>query len=164
MTKLKLVKPLKDYSFEIDSEDDLLKAFSIKDQKKLVLPSKFVYPLRTPYYFTWTSPEGHYVYLVFKKPQWSEPRGAVFRRGKPLAGPTSSMCDWCHSFGSSDEIGMLLTSLTDRKTIGMMLCLDLTCIDKTETIALIAGKNFERLADKICDDIAVLFEATAKAE
>lgn len=164
MTKLKLLKPIKDFSFEIDNEDELLKAFSERDRKKIVMPSKFVFPLRTNHYFTWSSPEGTQVYLVFKKPNWDRPRAVVFRAGKKSSVPTTSMCDCCRSFGSSDEIGMLLTAVSPRKTIGMMLCLDLSCIDKTETIAMLAGKDFDRLAEKICEWMTLFFEVTLVSE
>lgn len=162
MSKLTLVKPLINYSFEIENEDDLLKTFPVKEQKRVVLPSKLVFPLRTQYYFTWLSPDGFYVYLVFKKPEWSAPKGVVFRGRNTVAQPCSAMCDWCHSFGGSNEIGMMLTSVNANRSVGMNLCLDLSCIEKTETIALIAGKNFEKLADKVCQNIVAFYDHILK--
>jgi hypothetical protein len=164
MAKLSLVKPVKDYAFEINTENDLLNAFPLDDQKKLVLPSKFVFPLRTDHYFSWTSPDGYYAYLVFKKPEWPQPRGVVFRGRNKGDAQSASMCDLCHSFGSANEIGMMLTSVTHKKTIGMMLCLDLNCIDKLETLAAISGRNFEQLAEKVCERLSSFFENTLKRE
>ncbi len=162
MNKLTLVKPFTNYSFEIDNENDLLKTFPVKEQRRVVLPSKLVFPLRTQYYFTWVSPDGLYAYLVFKKPEWAGPKGVVFRGRNTGVSPTAAMCDWCHSFGGSNEIGMMLTSVNPNRSVGMNLCLDLSCIEKTETIALIAGKNFEKLADKVCQAIVGFYEHILK--
>lgn len=164
MTKLKLLKPIKNYSFEIDTVEGLSETFSEKDLRKVILPSKWVFPLRTQHFLTWTSPDGMYAYLVFKKPEWNKPRGVVFRGRNTGGAQPAAMCDWCHAFGGSDEIGLLLTSVNSKKTVGMMLCLDLGCVEKTETLAMLAGKSFEKLAEKICDNVAGFYEHILKSE
>ncbi|MBY0452977.1 MAG: FBP domain-containing protein, partial [Bdellovibrionaceae bacterium] len=94
--------------FSISSEEELVQSFRARDQKKLVLPAGLKYPMNVRSYLTWKESSGVYTYLVFKKPEWDLPKGVAFKRLN--AGgeqPAGGMCNWCHAYGSSEEIGML---------------------------------------------------------
>jgi len=145
--------------YKIHSEDELLAAFREKDRKHVVLPSDLEYPIDTRYYFSWGESSGNYTYLVFKRSNWDSPRGLVFRRTTTYMN-VGNLCDWCHSYGGSDQIGMLSVRVNPRLTIGQYLCLNLDCLDKLETQIGTSGKNFETLAEQVCEKINRFYERT----
>jgi hypothetical protein len=51
------------------------------------------------------------------------------------------MCEWCHSYGSSSEVGMLTTDVDNRRRVGMTLCNDLRCKEKLEDAADRSGRH-----------------------
>lgn len=147
------------YSFKVSSEQDLMQSFSAKDRKKIVIPKKISYPLDIKYYHAWSDPDGQYVYLLFKNPQWNGPKGLILKSGdKGSYRSTSRICDWCHAYGPSDQIGLLTMKPNSRTTIGMLLCLDLGCISRIEVLASITKKSFEKLSDQLCEKITTFFE------
>jgi hypothetical protein len=61
------------------------------------------------------------------------------------------MCDWCHAYGSSDEIGLLTAEASSKRRVGVHLCLDLRCGEKLETAANLAGRNPRVLAGRLVE-------------
>lgn len=143
--------------FTISSKAEFLEAFHWKDQHLIHIPDKLQFPLAVDYYYSWIEPSGNYAFLVLKKPNWDIPKGLVFRRntGNPT---TSNLCDWCHSYGSSDDITMLTVKVDSKVTIGQYLCSKLDCIEKLETQMGSSGKRFEKLAEELCEKIGRFFE------
>lgn len=147
------------YAFELHSETELLNVFRKKDKEKVVLPRAMKFPVRVRFYHAWTEPSGVYTYLIFKKSGWEAPRGVVFKRGATGShnSPTR-LCDWCHAYGRADQIGMMRVVVNPKVTLGMMICLDLSCEEKLESMANIAGRSLEELTDRMCERIGQFFE------
>lgn len=149
-------------SFQIASEEDLIQTFRPKDHDLVILPRPLNYPISVEHYVAWGESSGNYTYLVFKRPNWELPRGMVFRRtNSPLA--TSNLCDWCHSYGGSDDIGMLSVRVNSKLTVGQYLCVNLDCLEKLETQITSTGKNFDTLAEQVCQKIERFYERTIMA-
>lgn len=151
-------------NFSIENEDELVKAFRKPDQKKLMLPKGLPYPFNVRSYFTWQDPNGIYTYLVFKMPNWDMPRGVTLRRASSSGEPTGGLCNWCHAYGSSDEIGMLSLSLNADVTMGYLVCQDLRCIEKIEEASARAGRSPEKSIDQLYQRMAHLFENVQQAK
>jgi hypothetical protein len=117
--------------FLLRSEKDLVEAFFPRDQKRLELPKGVKYPLVVRDYLAWSDPASPRVHLVFTEPGARHPIGLVFDRDRSGASQ-GSMCEWCHSFGSSAEIGLLMLTVSDNRRVGIHLCRDLSCRDKIE--------------------------------
>lgn len=143
--------------YEIATEEDLALCFREKDRQKVILPRNMEFPLKVRYFLSWTESSGSYTYLVFKGPNWDTPRGLVFRKTASDMG-TSGMCDWCHAYGGSDQVGLLTVKINSKTTIGQYLCLDINCLDHLETQMSVSGKNFETLALQVCTKIARFYE------
>lgn len=145
-------------TFSIGSEEELTKAFRLRDQKKLMLPEGLPYPFNVRSYFTWQDPNGIYTYLVFKMPNWDMPRGVAFKRANTSGEPTGGLCNWCYSYGSSEEIGMLSLKMSATVSVGYHICHDLRCIEKIEEASARAGKSPEKNIDQLYHRMASLFE------
>lgn len=145
-------------NFSIASESELVSSFRLRDQKKLMLPQNLPYPFNVRSYFTWQDPNGIYTYLVFKMPNWDMPRGVSLKRTVTHGEPTGGICNWCHAYGSSDEIGMLSLNLNADVSVGYQVCQDLRCIEKIEESSARAGKSPEKNIDQLYQRIAKLFE------
>lgn len=152
---------VKNYSFAINSEEELMSYFEEKEQKKVVTPLKVQYPFTNQYYYSWTESSGVYMYLVFKQPHWNKPKGYVFNRKQTASEPTNTrMCDWCHHFGPADQVGLVTMKANRQTTIGLMLCLDLGCMEKTETITMLSGRSFDKEAQKVCKRMGEFLDYT----
>lgn len=149
---------LKEHIFAISSEKELNDSFRPKDQKKLILPEKIQFPLNVRSYYTWKEPSGTYTYLVFKMPTWDIPRGVVFKRTPPGAEPVGGMCNWCHAYGTSEEIGLLSVAMSSQVSYSYMLCHDLSCIEKIEDACTLSGKNPEKYIVDLYFRMEKLFE------
>lgn len=161
-TELALVP--EDHSFEIESETDLLNAFSEKDQNRVLLPHGNFYPIRTQHYLAWRENSGNYVYIVFKKPRWKRPMGLVFKRPTSTGDQVGARhCDWCLSYGGADQVSILGLQLNSRQSLGLMLCSDLGCAGRLETISDLSGKNFEKLIGQLYERIGKLFDSVILA-
>ena len=148
-----------DYAFDVSSEDELLGFFRERDESKVIFRSSLELPMRVQYYFTWSDPSGAYRYLIFKKPGWESPRGLVFRTGGSSGDSgTGGICDWCHSYGSSNQIGLLTTSVNSKRTVGMMLCLDLSCGEKIESNPVTTSKDPETRILQVCERMGRFFD------
>ena len=130
--------------FVIESKDEFNQCFREKDQKKLILPMGLKFPLAVRSYFTWSEPSGVYTYLVFKKPNWDLPRGAVFKKVAQHGEPVGGLCSWCNSYGSSEDIGMFSVAVNANTSFSYILCQGFRCVEKIEETAALSGKNPEK--------------------
>lgn len=146
-------------TFSIASEEELIEAFRYRDQKKLVLPEKKLpFPFNVRSYFVWKEPSGVYTYLVFKMPNWETPRGVAFKRTPSTGEPTGGLCNWCHAYGSSEDIGMLSVAMSGSVSSSYFICQDLRCIEKIEENAALSGKDPAKYIDQLYYRIEKLFE------
>jgi len=149
---------LKENIFSIESEEELVRAFRYRDQKKLILPKELEFPLNIRSYFTWKESSGVYTYLVFKMPSWDRPRGVAFKRTPSTGEPTGGLCNWCHAYGSSDDIGMLSVAMSANVSSSYFICHDLRCIEKIEEATTLAGKDPEKYIADLYYRMEKLFE------
>lgn len=133
----------------IDTDKHLLSAFRNRDLKYLWLPKNMTFPLIFDYYYTWSEPEGNYQYLVFRKPDSSDLVGMIFKRDQGQQHPTTQMCQWCRSFGPSDTIDMLSISVNAKRLLGVVLCIDLSCLEKLDTVRKFSKKSYGQLAQEL---------------
>lgn len=145
-------------TFSIASEEELVEAFRNRDQKKLVLPEKLPFPFNVRSYFAWKEPSGVYTYLVFKMPNWESPRGVAFKRTPSTGEPMGGLCNWCHAYGSSEDIGMLSVAMSADVSNSYFICQDLRCIEKIEENAALSGKDPAKYIDQLYYRIEKLFE------
>lgn len=144
--------------FAIVSQEELVQSFRLRDQEKLILPKDLQFPLNVRSYFSWKEPSGTYTYLVFKMPNWDSPRGVAFKRSSPTGEPTGGLCDWCHAYGASDEIGMLSATMNSTVSYSYFLCQNLNCIEKIEDNSMLSGKNPEKYIAQLYRKMEKLFE------
>jgi hypothetical protein len=137
--------------FKIDSEQSLVTAFRPRDRAHLELP-KLSYPLFVRDYLSWSDPSGTKVFLLFSVTRGA-PTGIAFQRDQGSV-PGARMCEWCHSYGAGDRIGLLTTDVNSRKRVGVSLCLDLSCNVKLEDAANRAGKSSVEASRALIDRIA----------
>ena len=152
-----------DEYLELRSEEELLNAFRPRDRKLVEIPSDMTFPLMVSHYLAWTEPSQARVFLLFKRPAWKAPLAVSFRRTHSSGGG-GGMCDWCHSVGSSDQVGLLSMHVDPNTSLGFMLCLDLGCINRLETVSAISGKDFGKLSKNLIDKISRFFENNLKIE
>ncbi len=127
------------------SDRALIKAFRLRDRKHVELPKKFIFPFEFEYYLTWSEPSGAHRYLVF--PHENQLCGIVFKRNHHQKDTqTGRLCDWCHAYGPADQIDLLTIALNSRTTIGVILCLDLSCLQKIEYTIKNSKKTFDQHA------------------
>lgn len=134
--------------FRLESEQALLKTFRPRDRRALEIPKELTFPLFVRDYLAWADPAGVYTYLVFggaKAGKGSVATGIAFRRDQS-AGAGARLCEWCHSHGTGEAIGLLTTDLNSKRRVGITLCLDLSCQRKLEDEANRSGRS---LADRL---------------
>jgi hypothetical protein len=131
--------------FRIESEKDLQRAFRPRDRQTLELPEGLQFPLFVRDYLSWVEPTGTRVNLVLAVPGSRLPVGITFRRDAHGGPGGPCMCDWCHTPGSVEGIGMLTTDVNSKRRVGVNLCLDLRCKDKLESAADLSGRHFRDL-------------------
>lgn len=152
----------KENTFSIETEEDLLKSFRPRDQKKLVLPEKkWKFPLNVRSYLTWKEPSGVYTYLVFKMPNWDLPRGVAFKRTSSSGEQVGGLCNWCHAYGTSEDIGMLSVAMSSNVSSSYYLCQNLSCIEKIEEATTLSGKDPEKYIAELYYRMEKLFENIA---
>ena len=114
----------------IRSASELLEAFRPRDLRIFELPEESAFPLLVRDYRAWEETGGARVYLVYEDPDTGRARGVVFRRTDAAAHAiVSQMCDWCHSYGSAWEIGLMTAEESARRRVGINVCRDLRCRD-----------------------------------
>jgi hypothetical protein len=134
--------------FLIQSESDLRNAFRPRERDQVAVPPELRFPLLVRGCRSWVDPAGFRTFLVLEEPQSKRPLGIVFQRDHGGA-PVSAMCDWCHSPGSSMDIGLLTTEVSSKRRVGVNVCLDLRCAEKVEEAANLAGKSALDLHDQL---------------
>lgn len=128
--------------FLIASEQALVEAFRPRDRTSLELPEGLAYPYFVRDYFSWGEAAGVRTFLVFQDPASKRPLGISFRCDRSEAkGLTGRLCDWCHAYGSAEEIGLLTAEKTSKRLLGVGLCRDLRCGEKLEQAANLAGRS-----------------------
>ncbi|MDY7233057.1 FBP domain-containing protein [Hyalangium rubrum] len=128
--------------FRLETDRALIESFSPRDRRVIEMPSAIAFPLFVRDYLAWTETSGARVYLVFTAPGSRKPIGIIFRRDSPDRGiPSSRICDWCHTHGSSIEVGLLTTDATSKRRVGVSLCVDLRCKEKLEEAADRSGRH-----------------------
>jgi hypothetical protein len=128
--------------FRLETDRALIESFRSRDRRVIEMPPGITFPLFVRDYLAWTETSGLRVYLVFAAPGSRKPIGLIFRRDSPEGGAlTSYMCDWCHSHGSSSEVGLLTTDVNNKRRVGVTLCVDLRCKQKLEDAADRAGRH-----------------------
>jgi hypothetical protein len=138
--------------FRINTETELLNAFRPRDRKHVELPPGLRVPLFVRDYRAWSDPTGIRTFLVLTEPRSGRPMGIAFRRDQQGgASLVSHMCDWCHTTGPSNEIGLLTADANSRRRVGVNLCLDLRCGEKLEMAANLAGRNPRELTRRLME-------------
>jgi hypothetical protein len=127
--------------FRVDSEKQFLDAFRYRDRKHVELPPGIKFPLYVRDYYAWSDPQGVRAFLVFAPSGGRQFIGIAFRRDQSAGDRPSCMCDWCHTFGARDQVGLLTTDSSARKRVGVNLCLDLACAARIEDAADRSGRN-----------------------
>lgn len=154
---------LPDTSFQLRNEAEVLECFREKERKKVILPRLMPLPVTADYYYAWSESSGVYLYLIFRRAEWARPRGVVFKRMHSTGEAQSGrMCDWCHSYGGGDQVGMMTTALDGRRTAGLVLCLELNCFDKLETISNQSRKPIEKLAAGLLERMGSFFASVRR--
>lgn len=127
--------------FRFENDRALIESFRSRDRRVIEMPTGITFPLFVRDYLAWTETSGARVYLIFSAPGSRKPIGIIFRREPPGGEPTYRMCEWCHSYGTSSEVGMLTTDVDNRRRVGVTLCNDLRCKDKLEDAADRSGRH-----------------------
>ncbi len=128
--------------FRLETDRALIESFRARDRRVIEMPPDKTFPLFVRDYLAWTETSGARVYLVFAAPGSRKPIGIIFRRDTSDSGvPVSRMCEWCHSYGSSNEVGLLTTDVSSKRRVGVSLCVDLRCKEKVEDAADRAGRH-----------------------
>lgn len=127
--------------FRVATEKDLLDAFRPRDRAHLELPKGLHFPLIVRDYLAWPDQSGARIFLFFQAPGYPKPTGIAFRRDVSRTPDGAHLCEWCHAYGSSEQIGLLSADVSSRKRVGVSLCLDLGCGPRIEDAADRAGKN-----------------------
>ncbi|MBS1963281.1 MAG: FBP domain-containing protein [Bdellovibrionales bacterium] len=134
--------------FRIENENDLRDAFRNLDRDAVEIPADFRFPIYVRDYLAWRESSGARVFLVFAEPEQRKTFGIAFRADQSR-GVAPHHCEWCHSTGGSSEIGLLTANASDRKRVGLHLCLDLTCLGKLESRANLSGENSRVIARRL---------------
>jgi hypothetical protein len=136
--------------FRLETDKALIKSFRSRDQRLIEMPAGVTFPLFVRDYLVWTETSGARVYLVFAAPGTREPIGIIFRRDHGEGGArVASLCDWCHTYGSSTEVGLLSTAVSSKRRVGVHLCLDLRCKEKLEDAADRSGRSPRQALDQL---------------
>lgn len=138
----------------IGSETALLNAFRPRDRKRVELPKKLRFPVSFEHYMTWSESAGNYRYLVFRHSKTQALTGIAFKHSHPGGHVSSTrLCDWCHAYGPADQIDLLTVAPNSKRTVGLYLCVDLSCIQKIELSSKLSRKPFDSLAEELLGKI-----------
>ncbi len=127
--------------FRLETDRALIESFRSRERRVIEMPAEITFPLFERDYLAWTETSGARVYLVFAAPGSRRAIGLIFRRDQSDTGPTSRMCEWCHSYGSGYEVGLLTTDVNSKRRVGVHLCVDLRCKEKLEDAADRTGRH-----------------------
>ena len=133
--------------FKIENESALRESFRSFDQDTVEIPSNLQFPLFVRDYLTWRESSGHRTYLVISDPESHKTLGVAFRNDSPTT-PITRHCEWCHSSGGSAQIGLLVTNASDRKSVGIQACRDLSWAELSgENSRFLSRDLNQRMAD-----------------
>lgn len=132
---------------------ELLDSFRPHDLRVFEVPDEDAFPLLVRDYRAWMETGGARAYLVYEDPEDGRLRGIVFRRAN-AAGAAGQMCDWCHSTGTADEIGLMTADVNDRRRVGVVVCRDLRCRERLEEAADRAGLDASQAQRRLLERIA----------
>jgi len=150
---------------QISSEEDLRRAFRAKDHKRLELPKGIRFPLNFEHYVAWIAPSGTDRFLVLRDSEQKQLVGMVFKKSHHSHEVgVSRICDWCHAYGSSDQIDLMTVTPTNRRTVGMMLCVNLDCIENLAITSQRSRRSYYELADNLCQKISRFYRETYSSE
>ncbi|XXF76794.1 FBP domain-containing protein [Myxococcaceae bacterium GXIMD 01537] len=139
--------------FRLETDRDLIKSFRPRDQRAIEMPKGIKFPMFVRDYLAWRESSGARMYLVFGAPGTHKPIGIIFRKDSEAGPPVAALCDWCHTYGSSNEVGLLTTAVSSKRRVGVHLCLDLRCKEKLEDAANRTGhhprEGLERLHERM---------------
>ncbi|WP_373049479.1 FBP domain-containing protein [Vulgatibacter sp.] len=139
----------------IRNAHELMEAFRPLDLRLFELPDEATYPLLVRDYRAWLETGGARIYLVYEDPDTHKPRGLIFRRPNARgAGGVSHMCNWCHSYGGPDEIGLLLAEESARRRVGVVVCRDLGCRERVEEAGDLAGRDTAEAKRRVVERMA----------
>jgi len=139
----------------IRNAHELMEAFRPRDLRIFELPDEDAYPLLVRDYRSWVESGGNRVYLVYEDPATGKARGVVFRRSDAgLSAAMGHMCDWCHSTGTADEIGLLTADESARRRVGIVVCRDLRCRERVTEAADRAGRDATEARRRVLERIA----------
>ena len=127
--------------FRLESDRALVQSFRPYDRRVIEMPAGITFPLFVRNYLVWTETSGARVYLVFGIPGSHEPLGIIFRRDQSGGDLITQMCEWCHTSGPSSQVGLLTVDVSNKRRVGVSLCLDLRCKDRLEDIANRSGRQ-----------------------
>jgi len=127
--------------FRFESDQDLIKSFRPRDRRVIEMPEGVSFPHFVRDYLAWTETSGARVYLVFSAPGSHQPIGIIFRRDTSGGENVSRLCEWCHHYGSSNEVSLLTTDVNSKRRVGISLCSDLRCKERLEDAANRSGKH-----------------------
>ncbi len=134
--------------FKLDSEAAVLATFRPKDRKVVELSADLKFPLIVRDYVAWMHPAGGRVYLVFAIPNGT-PTGIAFDTNGGAGPSVPAMCDWCHMSASGTQVGMLTATVNAHKRVGVHVCTDLSCKQKVEDAANLAGTSVRPAMEKL---------------
>lgn len=134
--------------FLLDSEQALLAAFRPRDRKNVELPAGLQYPLFVRDYLAWPHPAGGVTYLVFAVPNGA-PTGITFDTNGDGVAAVPQMCDWCHSSGMGNRVGLLTATRNSKKRVGVHVCTDLGCKQRLEEDADRSGRSVVPAMEKL---------------
>ena len=135
--------------FRFENDRALIESFRSRDRRVIEMPEGISFPLFVRDYLAWVETSGARVYLIFAAPGSRKPIGIIFRREPPGGEPTYRMCEWCHSHGTSAEVGMLTTDVDNKRRVGVTLCNDLRCKEKLEDAADRSGRHPRQALDEL---------------
>ncbi|MBJ6761479.1 FBP domain-containing protein [Myxococcaceae bacterium JPH2] len=127
--------------FRLETDRALIQAFRPRDRRVIEMPKGVSFPHFVRDYLAWTETSGARVYLVFAATGSVKPIGIIFRRDSLGGERMASMCEWCHTYGGSSEVGLLTTDVNSKRRVGVSLCADLRCKDRLEDAANRSGRH-----------------------
>lgn len=141
--------------FRIDTDKDFLQAFRPRDRKHVEIPPELKFPLVVLDCLTWTDGPNGRSFVVFNAPGDKQPTGVAFRRDQSGGGANGArLCEWCHTYGAPDTVGLLTTDLNSKKRVGISLCLDLACAKRVEEVADRSGRNARVMMKTVLERMA----------
>jgi hypothetical protein len=110
----------------VTCEAELLDCFRRIDRREVELSADLKLPLEVDDVFAWIV--GPRAFLLLRDRPDDRPRGIVFNRSAGVMPHIVAMCNWCHSVRGHGAIRLMSASVDRRRTIGVFVCGDLSCM------------------------------------